>query len=151
MSPDEGDALGLTLPPKLNAFSGIVQQLAPSIALTPLTDLTTLDLMCEPLYSARTSALCAALRSLPGLTSLELWVHVPEPRAGHEAFVCDLCRSVPKLEDLHFMCTTAFGKVSLCLPDLLSSILPPRVYTGCVTILLPLRSMPFSRDTDVVL
>ncbi|KAJ6549686.1 hypothetical protein B0H19DRAFT_1264606 [Mycena capillaripes] len=114
MSPDEGDAFGLTLPTGLDAFSGIVQQLpGPSIALTPLAALTSLDLMCEPLYAARAPALCAALRALPSLTSLELWVHVPEPRAGHEAFFSELWGSAPKLEDLHFMCTTAFGKKPL--------------------------------------
>jgi hypothetical protein len=129
MSPDEGDAFGLTLPTKLDAFSGIVQQLpAPSIALTPLAALTSLDLMCEPLYAARAPALCAALRALPSLTSLELWVHVPESRAGHEAFFCELWGSAPKLEDLHFMCTTAFGKVSLR-PRFFISVV--RVYLRC--------------------
>lgn len=107
MSPD--DTIDLPLPPTLDAFSGIAQQLP----VGGCNSLTTLDLMCEPLYSARAPALRTVLRALPLLTSLELWVHVPEPRAGHEAFFRELWASVPGLEDLHFMCTTAFGKVGL--------------------------------------
>ncbi|KAJ7077468.1 hypothetical protein C8R43DRAFT_910536 [Mycena crocata] len=145
MSPDDAEGLPIMLPPRLDSYSGVVQQLpgarevlasspgaastSPSPALmpptnvlisptstlapsmSPLTALTSLDLMCEPLYAARAPALCAALRSLPLLTGLELWVHVPDPRAGHEAFFRDLWGAAPGLEDLHFMCTTAFGKV----------------------------------------
>ncbi|KAF7369538.1 F-box domain-containing protein [Mycena venus] len=109
MSPDIDDAMTLALPPALDTFSGIVQQLGPGCS----SSLTSLDLMCEPLYAARAPALCTALRALPMLTSLELWVHVPNPRAGHEAFFRELWGAAPGLEDLHFMCTTAFGKKPL--------------------------------------
>ncbi|KAJ7610736.1 hypothetical protein DFH06DRAFT_1308611 [Mycena polygramma] len=99
----------LPFPPNLDTFSGIVQQLPTGAGAM----LTSLDLMCEPLYAARAPALCAAMRELPALTSLELWVHVPEPRAGHEAYFRELWGAAPGLEDLHFMCTTAFGKKPL--------------------------------------
>jgi hypothetical protein len=106
MSPE--DPMALAFPPALESFSGIMQQLPDG----GCSNLTTLDLMSEPLYATRAPALCSALRVLPMLTNLELWVHVPEPRAGHEAFFRGLWGAAPGLEDLHFMCTTAFGKVS---------------------------------------
>ncbi|KAJ7155242.1 hypothetical protein C8R46DRAFT_1117292 [Mycena filopes] len=106
MSPNTNDAFAIEFPPLLDAFSGIAQQL--HTATPPL--LTSLDLMCEPLYSERTEGLRAALQAMPLLTSLELWVHVPDPRAGNEALFRDLLGAAPGLEDLHFMCTTAFGK-----------------------------------------
>jgi hypothetical protein len=111
MSPDADDKMTLTFPPTLDAFSGIVQQLSggPNYS----SSLTSLDLMCEPLYTARAPALCTALRALPMLTNLELWIHVPDPRAGHEAFFRELWGAAPGLEDVHCMCTTAFGKVSV--------------------------------------
>ncbi|KAJ6452422.1 hypothetical protein C8R45DRAFT_1193815 [Mycena sanguinolenta] len=99
----------LSFPPILDQFAGIVQQLPSGGCST----LTSLDLTCEPLYSTRAPAFCNALRTLPALTKLELWVHVPKPRAGHEEFFRELWSSTPCLEDLHFMCTTAFGKKPL--------------------------------------
>ncbi|KAF7340585.1 F-box domain-containing protein [Mycena sanguinolenta] len=99
----------LSFPPKLDSFAGVVQQLPRGGCST----LTSLDLTCEPLYSSRAPTVCTALRALPALTKLELWVHLPKPRAGHEEFFHDLWSSTPGLEDLHFMCTTAFGKKPL--------------------------------------
>ncbi|KAJ6563817.1 hypothetical protein B0H19DRAFT_1219689 [Mycena capillaripes] len=111
MSPDADDAMTFSLPRTLDAFSGVVQQLSGGVGCS--SSLTSLDLMCEPLYTARGPALCAALRALPMLRSLELWIHVPDPLAGHEAFFRELWGAAPGLEDLHFMCTTAFGKKPL--------------------------------------
>ncbi|KAJ6603610.1 hypothetical protein DFH09DRAFT_1124694 [Mycena vulgaris] len=108
MSPD--DLPPLILPAALEEFSGVAQQLS---AFSFGSSITTLDLMCEPLYEARAPALCVALRALPLLTSLELWVHVPDPRAGHGALWAALWGAAPGLEDLHFMCTTPFGKKPL--------------------------------------
>ncbi|KAK7042082.1 F-box domain-containing protein [Favolaschia claudopus] len=141
MSPDDPADLGLVFefPEGLEAFSGVMQQLPStppsslpltptSLSLTPSlplplttptlnininTTLTTLDLMCEPLYASRADRLCAALRLLPSLTGLELWVHIPEPNAGHEGFFRELWGAATGLEDLHFMCTTGFGKKPL--------------------------------------
>ncbi|KAF8171023.1 hypothetical protein K438DRAFT_1853153 [Mycena galopus ATCC 62051] len=107
MSPD--DIMEVPFPPALDKFSGIMQQLP----VNGCSTLTTLDLMCEPLYAARKPALCTALRGLPKLTKFELWVHVADPRAGLEEFFLDLWRAAPRLEDLHFMCTTSFGKKPL--------------------------------------
>ncbi|KAJ7443121.1 hypothetical protein FB451DRAFT_95207 [Mycena latifolia] len=107
MSPD--DLPALALPPALEDFAGVTQQLAGVASST----LTTLDLMYEPLYSVRAPALCDALRALTALTSLELWVHVPDPHAEHSALWASLWAAAPGLEDLHFMCTTAFGKKPL--------------------------------------
>ncbi|KAJ7433888.1 hypothetical protein B0H11DRAFT_1888798 [Mycena galericulata] len=135
MSPDDvpsiaPDADADTLPPstedddaspaaKLAAFSGIIQQLtsppgSPSPSGTPLTALTTLDLMHEPLYAVRFALLPPVLRALPLLRSLEIWVHGGDNASGRNArFFGDMCAAAPGLEDLHFMCTTAFGKKPL--------------------------------------
>lgn len=122
MSP--ADLPPLALPAGLIDFSGVAQQLG----LGGGGALTTLDLMCEPLYEARAPALCTALRGLPALTALELWVHVPDPLASHAELWAALWGAAPGLEDLHFMCTTAFGRKPLaelaralrCLPRLRS-------------------------------
>ncbi|KAK7020060.1 hypothetical protein R3P38DRAFT_3272900 [Favolaschia claudopus] len=102
MSPDDPEDLKLVFafPERLEAFSGVMQQATP-------------DLMCEPLYASRAARLRAALRLLPSLTGLELWVHIPEPNAGHEGFFRELWGAAVGLEDLHFMCTTGFGKKPL--------------------------------------
>ncbi|KAJ7762953.1 hypothetical protein B0H16DRAFT_1718787 [Mycena metata] len=127
MSPNTDDTFSVPFPPSLDAFSGIAQQLQTS---TPL--LTSLDLMCEPLYPERADALRTALQAMPLLTSLELWVHIPEPRAGHEAFFRDLWSATPGLEDLHFMCTTAFGKKPLS--ELARALrLLPKLHTFALT------------------
>ncbi|KAJ7436002.1 hypothetical protein B0H11DRAFT_2207375 [Mycena galericulata] len=113
---------------KLAAFSGIIQQLTSPLG-TPLTALTTLDLMHEPLYAPRFALLPPVLRALPLLRSLEIWVHVAGGGAGAGAvgvgddagsgrnanarFFGEMCGAAPGLEDLHFMCTTAFGKKPL--------------------------------------
>ncbi|KAJ7859779.1 hypothetical protein B0H14DRAFT_2745971 [Mycena olivaceomarginata] len=126
MSPE--DPMALAFPPALESFSGIMQQLPDG----GCSNLTTLDLMSEPLYATRAPALCSALRVLPMLTNLELWVHVPEPRAGHEAFFRGLWGAAPGLEDLHFMCTTAFGKKPLS--ELARALrLLPRLQTFALT------------------
>ncbi|KAJ7212820.1 hypothetical protein B0H12DRAFT_1156258 [Mycena haematopus] len=83
MSPDA--TIDLAFPPMLDKFSGIMQQLP----IDGCSTLTSLDLMCEPLYAARAPALC------------------------HEEFFRGLWRATPRLEDLHFMCTTPFGKKPL--------------------------------------
>ncbi|KAJ6536457.1 hypothetical protein DFH09DRAFT_1179029 [Mycena vulgaris] len=107
MSPD--DLPPLVLPPALEEFSGVAQQLV-SVS---VKSITTLDLMCEPLYGGCAGALGDALRSMPLLTSLELWMHVPDPRADNWVLWEALWRATPGLEDLHFMCTTPFGKQPL--------------------------------------
>ncbi|KAJ7025797.1 hypothetical protein C8F04DRAFT_126479 [Mycena alexandri] len=128
MSPNTDDIFSIAFPQSLDAFSGIAQQLQTSSA--PL--LTSLDLMCEPLYTERAEALRTALQAMPLLSSLELWVHVPEPRAGHEAFFRDLWSATPGLEDLHFMCTTAFGKKPLA--ELARALrLLPKLHTFALT------------------
>ncbi|KAF7372077.1 F-box domain-containing protein [Mycena venus] len=111
MSPDADDKMNLRLPPTLDVFSGIVQQLSGGAGCS--SSLTSLDLMYEPMYPARAPALCTALRALPMLTNLELWIHVPDPSTGHEVFFRELWGAAPGLEDVHFMCTTAFGKKPL--------------------------------------
>ncbi|KAJ7433620.1 hypothetical protein B0H11DRAFT_2208813 [Mycena galericulata] len=124
---------------KLTAFSGIIQQLtSPAsgtpLTLTSLTALTTLDLMHEPLYAPRFALLLPLLRALPLLRSLEIWVHVAgggvgvgagagagavgvgdnaRGRNANARFFGEMCGAAPGLEDLHFMCTTAFGKKPL--------------------------------------
>ncbi|KAF7316040.1 F-box domain-containing protein [Mycena indigotica] len=109
MSPDEDAAFQLELPQTLEEFSGIAQQL-PCLG---WESITTIDLMCEPLYSTRFIALCDALKAMPLLANLEIWVHVEPNMAAYAAFLRDLCAATPKLEDLHFMCTTPFGKKPL--------------------------------------
>ncbi|KAJ7060862.1 hypothetical protein C8F01DRAFT_1141091 [Mycena amicta] len=111
MSPDDDAAYQLELPQTLEEFSGIAQQL-PTMG---WAGVTTVDLMCEPLYAARFTALCEALKAMPLLTNLELWVHVEPNMTAHAAFLHDLCSAAPKLEDLHFMCTTPFGKKPLAI------------------------------------
>ncbi|CAK5272179.1 unnamed protein product [Mycena citricolor] len=117
-SPIESDSFAVTLPAGLETLSGIMQQLPMSLSnsnfVTPrLEQLTCLDLMCEPLYLSRAAMMCSALAALPQLTSLELWVHLLDPKAGHEDLFRSLWKSAPKLEELHFMCTTAFGRKPL--------------------------------------
>jgi hypothetical protein len=106
MSPD--DAPNLTFPPMLDGFSGIVQQLP----IGRPAYLTRLNLTCQPLHASRAAVLCDPLRMLPALTSLELWIHMPDLRVAQEAYFSELFTPVPGLEDLHFLCTTEFGKVS---------------------------------------
>ncbi|KAJ7250961.1 hypothetical protein C8J57DRAFT_1666799 [Mycena rebaudengoi] len=74
---------------------------------------TSVDLVCEPTYMDRNTSLLAALRALPALTQLDIWLHIPDPKAGHAAFFRTLLEACPALEDLHFMCTTRFGKTPL--------------------------------------
>ncbi|KAJ7488490.1 hypothetical protein B0H11DRAFT_2278490 [Mycena galericulata] len=116
---------------KLTTFSGIIQQLvSPAAAaalslpgtLTTLTTLTTLDLMHEPLYPFRFALLPPVLRALPLLRNLGIWVHVKGGAAGAEnegsaernaRLFTEMCGAAPGLEDLHFLCMTAFGKKPL--------------------------------------
>ncbi|KAF7332322.1 F-box domain-containing protein [Mycena kentingensis (nom. inval.)] len=109
MSPDEDTAFQLQLPQTLEEFSGLVQQL-PTMG---WASVVTLDLMCEPLYAARFTPLCDTLKMMPALRNLELWVHVEPNMAAHAAFLNNLFSSIPRLEDLHFMCTTTFSKKPL--------------------------------------
>ncbi|KAF7288181.1 F-box domain-containing protein [Mycena chlorophos] len=106
MSPDEDPAFSVALPSTLEEFSGIAQQLPA----TGWDNVSTIDLMCEPLYAARFTQLCVALKAMPVLANLEIWVHVEPNMTAHAAFLQDLCDAAPRLEDLHFMCTTPFGK-----------------------------------------
>ncbi|TFK37842.1 hypothetical protein BDQ12DRAFT_607081 [Crucibulum laeve] len=91
--------------PVLTTFIGVYQQL---IDLPHPESVTTLDLTCEPVYELRIPMLCAMLKTLVNLTSLDLWTHVLNPRRNHSALFYDILTSCPKLTDFHFMCTTAF-------------------------------------------
>jgi len=51
---------------------------------------------------------CGTLRMLTALTSLDLWLHIPELK-DHSAFFKSLMEACPKLTEVHFMCTTSFG------------------------------------------
>jgi len=106
MSPDE---VSFTLPskslPSLTTFIGIYQQLA---KLDNPETIETLDLTCEPIYQTRMPAVCPILRSLPNLTSLEIWVHLFDPNTDNAQIFHGIMEACPKLTDLHFMCTNSF-------------------------------------------
>ncbi|KAF6743458.1 hypothetical protein DFP72DRAFT_933154 [Ephemerocybe angulata] len=106
MSPD---TLSFTLParslPALTTFTGIYQQLASSPSPQAIE---TLDLTCEPIYQSRINAVCAVLRGLPNLTSLEIWVHLFDSNRDHTTFFHNIMAACPGLTDLHFMCTNSF-------------------------------------------
>ncbi|KAJ6609408.1 hypothetical protein B0H10DRAFT_1813767 [Mycena sp. CBHHK59/15] len=113
ISPDEMPTyLKPTALPGLDSFVGVFQQVT-ELPAPACASLTTLDLMCEPLYASRTDALLSTLRALPALAHLDIWAHVPDPGAGHTGFFRGLLGACPGLEDLHFMCTTSFGKKPL--------------------------------------
>ncbi|KAJ3996911.1 hypothetical protein F5050DRAFT_1807294 [Lentinula boryana] len=103
--------------PHLTTFVGVHQQLAvlPQLA---LSSIEILDLTCEPLFAGRLDGLggvCSTLKNLTALTSLDLWVHIPELK-DHSPFFQGLMEACPKLTELHLMCTTTFGvKPLLCL------------------------------------
>ncbi|KAF9077745.1 hypothetical protein BDP27DRAFT_1311609 [Rhodocollybia butyracea] len=105
--------------PHLTTFVGVHQQLA--LLPTPaLSSIEILDLTCEPLFAVRLGGdggVCATLRMLTALTSLDLWLHIPEFK-DHRAFFKNLMEACPRLTELHFMCTTSFGaKPLLCLAE----------------------------------
>lgn len=104
-----------TVLPELSAFIGIYQQLA---ELPNPDSIQTLDLTCEPIYDNRVATLCSTLKKCTSMTSLDIWMHVPEDREGttdHQnsfgALLKDMLSSCSALEDFHFMCTTGFGIV----------------------------------------
>jgi hypothetical protein len=103
--------------PHLNTFVGVHQQLT-SLPQPALCSIEVLDLTCEPLFATRLEGpggVCATLKKLTSLTSLDLWLHVPEFK-DHSAFFKELMGACPNLTELHFMCTTPFGvKPLLCL------------------------------------
>ncbi|KAJ4482092.1 hypothetical protein J3R30DRAFT_3456392 [Lentinula aciculospora] len=109
--------LNPTALPHLTTFVGVHQQLAvlPQCA---LSSIEILDLTCEPLFAGRldgVGGVCSTLNKLTALTSLDLWLHIPEFR-DHSTFFKGLMEACPKLTELHFMCTTSFGvKPLLCL------------------------------------
>ncbi|KAJ7289756.1 hypothetical protein C8J57DRAFT_1278375, partial [Mycena rebaudengoi] len=113
MSPDTIPSFFVpTALPSLDSFVGVYQQLA-ELPAPACASVTSVDLMCEPIYMDRNTALLAALHTLPALTHLDIWLHIPDPKAGHAAFFRALLEACPALEDLHFMCTTRFGKTPL--------------------------------------
>jgi hypothetical protein len=126
MSPDTIPSFfAPTALPSLDSFVGVYQQLA-ELPAPACASVTSVDLMCEPIYMDRNTALLAALHTLPALTHLDIWLHIPDPKAGHTAFFRTLLEACPALEDLHFMCTTRFGKVSSI------AFLPPIRFQFCI-------------------
>lgn len=110
MSPDTIPMhLSRTALPQLDTFIGVYQQLA---ELPHPASLQTLDLTCEPIYESRIGTVCPILKSLTGLTSLDIWTHVFDPSRDHSTFFRSILESVPHLTDFHFMCTTSFTGVS---------------------------------------
>ncbi|KIK52077.1 hypothetical protein GYMLUDRAFT_180601 [Collybiopsis luxurians FD-317 M1] len=118
MSPD---IIPLPLQPtalsRLCTFVGVHQQLS-ALPQPALSSIEVLDLTCEPLFVGRLEGekgVCATLKMLTSLTSLDLWIHIPEFN-DHNTFFKALVEACPKLTELHFMCTTSFGvKPLLCL------------------------------------
>ncbi|KAJ4491431.1 hypothetical protein C8J55DRAFT_449980 [Lentinula edodes] len=103
--------------PHLSTFVGVHQQLA-VLPQPALSSIEILDLTCEPLFAGRldgVGGVCSTLAKLSALTSLDLWLHIPEFK-DHSTFFKGLMEACPKLTELHFMCTTSFGvKPLLCL------------------------------------
>ncbi|GAV99900.1 dna polymerase gamma [Lentinula edodes] len=103
--------------PQLSTFVGVHQQLA-VLPQPALSSIEILDLTCEPLFAGRldgVGGVCSTLAKLSALTSLDLWLHIPEFK-DHSTFFKGLMEACPKLTELHFMCTTSFGvKPLLCL------------------------------------
>lgn len=121
--------------PELSTFIGIYQQLA---ELPNPGSIETLDLTCEPIYDNRVAALCPILKKCTSMTSLDIWMHVPEDREGgadqnvFNGLLKDMLSSCAALEDFHFMCTTGFG--IKCLQDLASQLyLLPELRTFSLT------------------
>ncbi|KAF5385710.1 hypothetical protein D9757_005506 [Collybiopsis confluens] len=134
MSPDSIPLLlHPTALPNLGTFVGIHQQLA-VLPKSALSSIEVLDLTCEPLFAGRLQGergICATLVVLTSLTSLDLWIHIPEFE-DHNAFFKELMQACPKLTELHFMCTTSFGvKPLLCLASHLSLL--PHLRIFCLT------------------
>lgn len=105
-------ALEPTALPNLTTFVGVHQQLA-VLPQPALNRIEILDLTCEPLFATRlegVGGVCATLKMLTSLTSLDLWLHIPDFN-DYSTFFKELTSSCPKLTDLHFMCTTFFGVV----------------------------------------
>jgi len=115
-------ALEPTALPNLTTFVGVHQQLA-VLPQPALNRIEILDLTCEPLFATRlegVGGVCATLKMLTSLTSLDLWLHIPDFN-DYSTFFKELTSSCPKLTDLHFMCTTFFGVKPLnCLIEHLS-------------------------------
>ncbi|KAF8624596.1 hypothetical protein AX17_007089 [Amanita inopinata Kibby_2008] len=121
--------------PKLETFIGVYQQLA-EIPVEHRKSIWRVDLTCEPLYERRIGRVSSVLNMMEGLKCLSVWAHLgddlisaddgeeedanEEGEVGGEngsgAFFAKLLGSCKALEDLHFMCTTPFGKVRLPLP-----------------------------------
>ncbi|KAJ7142630.1 hypothetical protein C8R44DRAFT_865949 [Mycena epipterygia] len=84
------------------------------------------DLTCEPLYASRAPTLCAALRLLPALARLDIWVQMPAPdalaRHGDWDWE-DISGAYPAVEELGFMCTTRFGKRPLTVSRLMTFVM----------------------------
>ncbi|KAK0490092.1 hypothetical protein EDD18DRAFT_1080569 [Armillaria luteobubalina] len=107
LSPDNVSTyLGSDALPKLSTYIGIYQQLA---ELPHPESITSLDLTCEPLYDSRMPMICPILRTLTSLTSLDIWMHIPDDAPSSDCeFIRPILLSCPKLTEFHFMCTTAF-------------------------------------------
>lgn len=100
--------------PQLSTFVGVHQQLA-VLPQPALSSIEILDLTCEPLFAGRldgVGGVCSTLARLSALTSLDLWLHIPEFK-DHSTFFKGLMEACPKLTELHFMCTTSFGVVHI--------------------------------------
>ncbi|KAF8635105.1 hypothetical protein AX15_000544 [Amanita polypyramis BW_CC] len=111
--------------PKLTTFIGIYQQLA-EIPEEHRARIEVVDLTCEPVYEGRVRKVVDVLKTMSGLRCMEVWVHVGEGmgmgddgeeegrRVGDSgsSFGNLVGACPPGLEELHFMCTTPFTRVS---------------------------------------
>ncbi|KAK2467745.1 hypothetical protein APHAL10511_000040 [Amanita phalloides] len=98
--------------PRLDTFVGIYQQLA-EIPVEHRRRIRTVDLTCEPVYEMRVDKVSEVLATMSGMRSLDVWVHVGDNREEHGPFFARLVGALGGLEEIHFMCTTAFSKKPL--------------------------------------
>ncbi|KAJ8520813.1 hypothetical protein ONZ45_g2426 [Pleurotus djamor] len=96
--------------PNLQTYIGIYQQLA---ELPNPDSIETIDLTCEPVYEMRLGDFKPVLQRLTSLTTLDIWVYIPNDTSDYVPFFRSLLEACPKLTELHFMCTTAFTKKPL--------------------------------------
>ncbi|KAG9220200.1 hypothetical protein CCMSSC00406_0007105 [Pleurotus cornucopiae] len=119
------ETIPMHLPPtalsNLQTYIGIYQQLS---ELPHPESIETVDLTCEPIYEIRLRDITPVLNRLTSLTTLDIWVYIPNTTNDYTTFFMTLLQACPKLTELHFMCTTGFTSKPLKRLSSLLSLLP---------------------------